>query len=272
MENSNAHRYIFGNGVEVHPEPDRYSAAMSSVPGIYLHINGQVEGGAILRYECESGRFGLLEDGIITELGSYAERGLGVAPSVHWSPDASSKDGDTIRISLVKDGNTADYVTFTVQTDDMLFYELSRNPSAGEYEIPTESGVMAEILQTFVSQMHKVQLVAPREAAARSIREHYSDYLTPELLEEWAANSEAALGKTTSSPWPDRIEMLKYDKISTDKCTVYGKIIWITSVEAENGGAAGVDFITLRFDGTAGTWKISGVDRDVSEDIIPASI
>jgi hypothetical protein len=119
----------FENVLEVSTEPGRYSPAMSNYPGIYIHAGGRAEGGAITRYECDSGSFATLEDGIITTLGTLVEREFGASPRVHWLPAPDTADGDKINISLELDGRTEDFVRLSVVKSDTLFYSLVRDES-----------------------------------------------------------------------------------------------------------------------------------------------
>ena len=112
---------------DVEPYPDKYSPVMSSVPGIFLHVKGQVKRQPqTVLFECESGQFGILENSMITMLGSSTERIFGDSPSVHWSPGEDTKASDKITISLINGGEILESVTFEVRTEDVLFYSLEK--------------------------------------------------------------------------------------------------------------------------------------------------
>jgi len=87
--------------LEIEATPDDYTLLMSSVPGIYLHIKGETSGEAKVTYTADTGTFGLLENREIIMLGNPAERRFGSLPSVHWIPDNTTKDGDTVTVKLV---------------------------------------------------------------------------------------------------------------------------------------------------------------------------
>ncbi|MDR1060933.1 MAG: DUF4825 domain-containing protein [Clostridiales bacterium] len=117
-----------------------------------------------------------------------------------------------------------------------------------------------EFVSAFCAQISMVQLVTSPEEAASQIHRHYADFLTPELLEIWAGSPDIALGKAGSSPWPDRIEVTELDKFGANNWTVYGNIIWITSVEAVNGGAEAIQPVMLKLAAADGNgWRISEV-------------
>ncbi|MDR1536422.1 MAG: M56 family metallopeptidase [Clostridiales bacterium] len=129
--------FVFQTVFEVTPTPDEYMFTMSSVPGIHLHIKGHISGIATVQYSCESGDFGLLEDNIITTLGTYAERDFGSTPIVHWTPDNTTENGDRISMVLVGESGDLATVNLTVRIDDYR-YSLDQDPStAAETTQPT---------------------------------------------------------------------------------------------------------------------------------------
>jgi hypothetical protein len=121
--------FVFETKFIVSVTPDKYSLAMSSVPGMYLEIDGQAEGVPKLRYSCDSGVFGLLEDNIITTLGKTVERDFGSTPIVHWTPDANTKDNDSIIVRLVGGDGELAAVGLTVRTDG-TWYSLEQVSTA----------------------------------------------------------------------------------------------------------------------------------------------
>jgi hypothetical protein len=116
--------FVFENKFEVMPNPDKYTPAMSSVPGILLGYKGQASGKAAMTYECESGGFLYLEDGIITNLGSKTETAFGDL-RLHWTPDPDTKDGDAIVMRLVDEsGGVMAVQGLTVRVDENYYYTL----------------------------------------------------------------------------------------------------------------------------------------------------
>lgn len=57
----------------------------------------------------------------------------------------------------------------------------------------------------------------------------YGSYLTGFLLSEWQINPTEALGRSVSSPWPDRIEISSISKQDENTYVVQGNVIEITS-------------------------------------------
>jgi hypothetical protein len=109
------------------------------------------------------------------------------------------------------------------------------------------------LVKNFGHTLKNVSLLSP--TAAQDIRKNYKDLIAPELLEKWKADPAKALGRLTSSPWPDRIEIDDIEKTNGHTYRVNGRIIEITSV----GGIAaerGVEIIVGKF---GDNWLIIGV-------------
>jgi hypothetical protein len=92
---------------------------------------------------------------------------------------------------------------------------------------PTEI-IRARVL-VFGSTLKDVSLLAPSDLLKKTIVSKYGPYLTPSLLLAWQTNPTEALGRSTSSPWPDQIEILSIDKDDENTYIVSGNVIEITS-------------------------------------------
>ena len=115
------------------------------------------------------------------------------------------------------------------------------------------------LVEAFGKTLQKVSLSAPKDVVGTSIEENYSGYVTPELLQKWQADPQSAPGHVVSSPWPDRIDILRMEIVDKNQYTVYGEIIEITSVELVNGGAAAKRPATIDVQKVNDRWLISGV-------------
>lgn len=67
-----------------------------------------------------------------------------------------------------------------------------------------------------------------------------------------------AQGRLTSSPWPERIDILNIEKLSESAYKVQGEIIEVTGVEE---GIAAKRPIILTAEKTEGHWLITGVNK-----------
>src|SRR5690606_24350598 len=85
------------------------------------------------------------------------------------------------------------------------------------------------LVGNFGRKLHMVSLLAPEDMLKESLEENYGDFVSPALLEEWLKDPVNAPGRLTSSPWPDRIEILNTEKISDGIYEVKGVIIEIAN-------------------------------------------
>lgn len=115
---------------------------------------------------------------------------------------------------------------------------------------------ITDLVQTFGAAMRLVSLLAPEDAVNESIQEHYGEFVSPALLEKWLGNPANAPGRTTSSPWPDRIEILGINNMADDFFEVKGEIIEVTSVEKAGGKAAFKKPVTIVVKKTGEQWLI----------------
>lgn len=111
--------------------------------------------------------------------------------------------------------------------------------------IDSDPAAVSKLIEDFGKTLKNVSLLAPGDAAAESIKENYADYVSPALLAQWQSDPANAPGRVTSSPWPERIEIIDTEKLSDAKYQVKGEIIEVTSVEMANGGYAAKRPISL---------------------------
>ena len=115
------------------------------------------------------------------------------------------------------------------------------------------------LVEAFGKTLQMVSLSAPKDVAASSIGENYNSYVTTELLQKWQADPQSAPGRVVSSPWPDRIDILRTEMSDKNQYTVYGAVIEVTSVELTNGGAAAKRPVMIVVQKVNDRWLISNV-------------
>jgi len=98
-----------------------------------------------------------------------------------------------------------------------------------------EKAQITELLDNFGRELTNVTIIDPENVVAEQIKEHYTPYLTSNLLSKWVLDPSLAMGRTTSSPWPDRIEVDSMEKVDSDRIKVQGYVVWVAS-----GGQNGV--------------------------------
>lgn len=124
----------------------------------------------------------------------------------------------------------------------------------------SEATVISDLVKGFGGKLQFVSLLAPNEILEKNMREYYGDYVSPELIEKWINDPLNAPGRLTSSPWPDRIEILSIVKLSESEYEVRGEIIEITSTEKESGEFANKRPITLIVKKLNNRWLIDEVN------------
>lgn len=122
-----------------------------------------------------------------------------------------------------------------------------------------EAVTVRKLVEDFGKKLQWVSLSASPELASQTIKDNYSAFLSPSLLSKWQSDPKQALGRTVSSPWPDRIEIATLTKVSESYYKINGKVVEITSTEAVNGGSAATRPVTLMVKNTDNRWLIEDV-------------
>jgi hypothetical protein len=116
------------------------------------------------------------------------------------------------------------------------------------------------LVKTFGQRLQNVPLLGTPDVVKKSMQESYGGLVSQALLTKWINDPRNAPGRLTSSPWPDRIEILSTNTISDTEYQVKGEIIEITSVEKEKGeGYAAKRPITLGVKKINNKWIIDDV-------------
>lgn len=120
-----------------------------------------------------------------------------------------------------------------------------------------ETRQVTAVVQGLGGKLQLVSLLSP--TAAADIQAQYKDYVSSDLLTQWAADPSMAPGRLTSSPWPDHIDIASMAKDPTGAILVKGIIVEVTSVEANTGGAAATIPVEITLQKNAqGSWQITG--------------
>lgn len=130
---------------------------------------------------------------------------------------------------------------------------------SGESSSVDEERAVREVVERFGARLQSVPLSVPDESVvARQIRNEYGALVTPELLQSWTTNPRNAPGRTVSSPWPEEINILKARKVEEGLFRVEGEVIYMSSAEIAEGGAAYRERVVLSVrKGPDGKWRIS---------------
>ncbi len=136
---------------------------------------------------------------------------------------------------------------------------MSEGPAApqGKISAETDAAVRARVTE-FGSRLQAVSLLSP--TVSSDMAAAYGSYLTPELLSVWQKNPADALGRSASSPWPDRIEVATVSPIGAQQFQVEANVIEITSGDTPLEPAA-VYPVTLIVQERGGSYLISRVTK-----------
>ena len=109
---------------------------------------------------------------------------------------------------------------------------------SGELQNDVDKTNVENLVKNFGDSLKMVSLLAPEDLVKDSLKESYGEFVSPTLIEKWQSDPANAPGRVTSSPWPERIDILSVNKLSESEYVVYGSIIEMTSVEMTQGGIA----------------------------------
>ncbi len=141
-------------------------------------------------------------------------------------------------------------------TKDPLPKETEPTVQSQQSVAEAETNIVRKLVEDFGKKLQMVSLSAAPELASQSIKENYSALITPDLLSKWQRNPGKALGRTVSSPWPDRIEIMALTKVADSVYQINGRIVEITSVEKTKGGSAATRPVTLTVKKINNHWLI----------------
>lgn len=146
-----------------------------------------------------------------------------------------------------------------------IIWGLASTPPTGDAKISGEvdQAIRSQVM-SFGANLKNVALL--NENAASQIEAEYGEFLSPALLAAWKENPSEALGRQTSSPWPDRIEVVEVVPTGSNQFRVEGNVIEITSADSPNAPAA-VYPVTLMVAELNGAYRIMSVTKGAYSEI-----
>ncbi|MES2930725.1 MAG: hypothetical protein V4665_02995 [Patescibacteria group bacterium] len=120
----------------------------------------------------------------------------------------------------------------------------------------SESAVRTKVIE-FGQKLKNVSILAADYQ--NQVQVQYGSYVSPSLIADWKADSKLALGRSTSSPWPDRIEITKVTKKNDTTYTVEGNVIEVTMDKQATPTA--MYGVTLTVQKLNGAWYINAVTK-----------
>ena len=119
----------------------------------------------------------------------------------------------------------------------------------------TEEAEIRYVVENFGKRLQAVSLQSPN--ASQEMKEQYSEFVSPALLETWMSDVSKAPGRIVSSPWPDRIEITTVTKEGSDKYVITGFVVEVTSMEVVSGGAAAKIPVRIVVQKSQARWTIT---------------
>jgi hypothetical protein len=119
------------------------------------------------------------------------------------------------------------------------------------------------LVTDFGTTLQNVSLFASDRADA--MQQHYAAYISPELLAAWISGDPNALGRHSSSPWPDSIEVVEV-RTSGERYVVEANVIEVANASDRTEPAA-VYPVTLTLEKRGGTWMITRAEKGAHSEL-----
>jgi len=149
--------------------------------------------------------------------------------------------------------------------DSVLKEEMNKTKN-DTIDINEDAGVIEVIenlVKNFGANLKMVSLLAPEDILRESMEEYYGEFISESLMEKWISEPTKALGRFTSSPWPERIDIVDIEKVSDSEYKVEGEVVEVTS--ADNNESSLKYNVTLIVKSEDNNWVIDDVIMDENE-------
>ena len=114
------------------------------------------------------------------------------------------------------------------------------------------------VVEDFGRVLQNVSLTSDPDELARQIDAAYSAYLTDELRAVWKSDSTDAIGRSSSSPWPARIDVGTITKNPDETYTALGMVIEVTN---ESTVPVAIYPVALTLVDRDGVWRIQDATK-----------
>lgn len=139
------------------------------------------------------------------------------------------------------------------------FYSYGNASDKAKIEKENEVAAVRSLVEDFGRFMKNVSLLSP--TVTQEIDTNYKNFVDPALLEQWKNDPSKAVGRQTSSPWPDSIEISDIKQFGSGAYDVSGKIIDMTSTGMS--GSRPVEIGVVKF---GNRWLITGISVNASQE------
>ncbi len=173
-----------------------------------------------------------------------------------------SFEGNTLILTNKSDSK----LTLIIDTTETVNLNGTSTPEESTSTETDDIESVKTLVEDFGKVLKNVSLLSPAEILENDMKKYYSPFVSEELILQWIKDSSMALGRLTSSPWPEYIEIIDVKKVNTDEYEVSGNVVEITSVEVEQGGYADKYEINLIVERVNGKWFITKVIKETDSD------
>ncbi len=154
---------------------------------------------------------------------------------------------------MTRDIVVATIITVLFTTSGWYVYTHHTPTNPGATVSNADDSAVRAIVTDFGKKLQLVPLFAPATDRKNAMEAIYSEYVAPELLMQWYPEGVQALGRSTSNPRPERIDIVDV-RFEGGRAVVEGNVIEVTN-QADAAPAA-VYPVTLTLENREGTWFI----------------
>jgi len=150
---------------------------------------------------------------------------------------------------------------FVIATGFGYVYKHAATNSAPSSVSNADDMAVRQVVEAFGKQMQKVSLLAPSDERKEEVDDAYGAYVAPELLASWYAEGSDAPGRSTSSPWPDHINVIAVHQEGDAHYIVEGNVIEVANGAGGTTSPAAVYPATLTLEKRGSTWLITHISK-----------
>jgi hypothetical protein len=121
--------------------------------------------------------------------------------------------------------------------------------------------VVTDLTHQIGEDMQKISLLGPKDTVESDIERYYKPIVTPELYAIWKTDINLVPGRVTSSPYPQKIDITRTEKMSKTKYRIFGTVVEVANGAGDTTEVAGTYPITITYSYLNGKWLISELEK-----------
>lgn len=143
----------------------------------------------------------------------------------------------------------------------LLLTIAPQSPASQSVSSPVTDPTVQQTVEAFGTKLQKVSLLAPASELKTALEREYAPYVSAQLISQWEANPGQALGRTTSSPWPDRIQVHTTEQQPDGSYLVRGVVVDVATGPSGGADIVGTYPLTLHLARTGDAWLITSAEK-----------